>query len=735
MVTAVAAVIALGATATGLALTGTWPFDGSVGSTSNASAKTAAKETPPAFADGVAQSWSVPGDAFGGDTQVPGYLPRMMPLVSEMSRSTRPIQLQSGLLVSYGAGSSHGDMWSVALLSYKDGSTIWSEENIGYPVSCDTNEAKTEAACVMAIKNDEVNVNRFGAEGTVDKFESLGGSVHYSEGGLLLLYSGGAIHYELDGTKRTEVKRDTTMAVDSGHVVEIECLQFYAAGTASFAGESCGDRTSLFDEAAFTWALVDEQKPKWVFTTSGRTDVVDAKSQRTLWSAAAEVPGWYDAPLLIDTDSGKGTGTGTGTGTGMVLVRDGVFSIFNLETGAEQVTEATLDTDNFRTNAAVVGDEFVTLAANGDEATDMNAVRVFDPNTGLQLANYDIRTISQAREVTGGPGGLLIAHAACDDCSTAEGSHTIDRYTFVPPSKGLTVVPAALQIPQTIPVSCPANTKLLAWAELSDGWIVVCGVSANGPSYVAFQPSNGGALTYSTGSSKPTGEAALGAVEWNADSSRFIAVLEDGNVLSFDHKLGVVTVRGTENEVVDQQRSVRYVFVNLDDGIRTAADTANETGPFDVQAPEDTAEDQIRYMIEVLDKAYQGRAIVKDALPKLQYCKASAGGYGDTVTAMEAVRDNRSELLEALDSMPVDKIPEGQQLLADLTTAIEQSYAANVEYVAWAESANKHGCATLSSGGRAAAEASDPPKERFAKRWNRAVAPKFGVRTFDAWYI
>jgi hypothetical protein len=102
---------------------------------------------------------------------------------------------------------------------------------------------------------------------------------------------------------------------------------------------------------------------------------------------------------------------------------------------------------------------------------------------------------------------------------------------------------------------------------------------------------------------------------------------------------------------------------------------------------------------------------------------------------MQAIRDNRAELLEALDAMPVDRIPEGQALLDDLYEAIRYSHEANLEYVVWAEQANAKGCAALSASGRAAAEASDPPKERFAARWNRVIAPKYGVRTFDGWYI
>ena len=35
-------------------------------------------------------------------------------------------------------------------------------------------------------------------------------------------------------------------------------------------------------------------------------------------------------------------------------------------------------------------------------------------------------------------------------------------------------------------------------------------------------------------------------------------------------------------------------------------------------------------MVGVLEKAYEGRAMVKDALPKLAGCAAGPGGYADT---------------------------------------------------------------------------------------------------------
>ncbi|MGD9607244.1 MAG: hypothetical protein AB7V10_07175, partial [Leucobacter sp.] len=289
--------------------------------------------------------------------------------------------------------------------------------------------------------------------------------------------------------------------------------------------------------------------------------------------------------------------------------------------------------------------------------------------------------------------------------------------------------------PDFIP-SCPAETILLAWAEFSDGWVVVCGIDIDTPTYVQLRLPGQSKSVYSVGASKPTSERAKSAVSWDRSSKRYTVELTSGETLVLDHRFGTATVRDEAADATTmQQRMIRYIFVPLGTKVRTSADSENETGAYGVRAPKATAEDQIRFMIEVLEKAYEGRALVKEALPSLAGCSLPAGGYGGVIADMKAVRDNRAELLVMLDGMPVDQIPEGRQLLDDLRQGIQHSYDANVEYVAWAEAANASGCASLSAAGQASVAASDPPKDRFAERWNRAVAPAYGVRTFDAWYI
>lgn len=265
---------------------------------------------------------------------------------------------------------------------------------------------------------------------------------------------------------------------------------------------------------------------------------------------------------------------------------------------------------------------------------------------------------------------------------------------------------------------------------------MVCGVDGNTPSFVALKSGPQGKVVTSFGSAQPGSSDARQAVSWNASEQRFTAKLEDGTRVTLDYRLGTATVVDqTTNTTQWQSLMIRYVFVPMGTAVRTSLESAGKEGAFGVETPKETAVDQVRYLQQVIERAYEGRALVKEALPKLAGCTAGKGGYTDTIAQMEVVRDNRAALLQALDSMPVDKIPEGAKLLDHLREAIQASHQANVEYVAWAQAANASGCAQLSAAGQAAAAASDPPKEQFAKLWNSVIAPQFGVRTFDAWYI
>lgn len=371
----------------------------------------------------------------------------------------------------------------------------------------------------------------------------------------------------------------------------------------------------------------------------------------------------------------------------------------------------------------------------------------YDARTGTPL--WQLTEGLELRSAWMSDAGLIVLGGGCATCSSAGGRTSLSTLTLYTPlnSGGVAISTEASKagdrgdrqsesdVPAFIP-ACPGTTVRLAWAEISDGWIVVCGVNSSTPTYLAVKTGRQGTVLSSVGASQPTGSDAQQAVAWNAGEQRFTAKMSDGTRVTLDYRLGTATIVDPQtNTTKSQSLMIRYVFVPMGSAVRTSVEGAGKAGAFGVETPKETAADQVRYLQQVIERAYEGRALVKEALPKLAGCTAAKGGYSDTITQMETVRDNRAALLEAIESMPVDKIPEGTLLLDHLRQAIQASYEANIEYVAWAQAANASGCAQLSASGQAAAVASDPPKERFAELWNRTIAPQFGVRTFDPWYI
>lgn len=507
------------------------------------------------------------------------------------------------------------------------------------------------------------------------------------------------------------------------------------------------DDACVDDEAGIDWWGFGENLLRKHFFSSGGRDYV--LSQDEEGAELLRFPESEGEPLETVIETGlTGEVVGVTGGERPVLVMSGAGTAvsFALSDGEEVARwSVAAPQRGWVTDQAARSAEQLLL---DDAGTALLGDTAYDVHTGDRL--WSLRSGEEPLWGWMSEAGLIVLGGGCPECSIAGGAYTSSTLTLYAPegSGGEPVTtaageagsadqtkPAKVEAPDFIP-SCPAETILLAWAEFSDGWVVVCGIDIDTPTYVQLRLPGQSKSVYSVGASKPTSERAKSAVSWDRSSKRYTVELTSGETLVLDHRFGTATVRDeAADATTTQQRMIRYIFVPLGTKVRTSADSENETGAYGVRAPKATAEDQIRFMIEVLEKAYEGRALVKEALPSLAGCSLPAGGYGGVIADMKAVRDNRAELLVMLDGMPVDQIPEGRQLLDDLRQGIQHSYDANVEYVAWAEAANASGCASLSAAGQASVAASDPPKERFAERWNRAVAPAYGVRSFDAWYI
>ncbi|MHA3684984.1 variant leucine-rich repeat-containing protein [Leucobacter sp. HY1908] len=764
-----AAALVLAGGGVALALTDTWPFGahgpfgaGASSSTASTASKASAIEDGPTFADGIEEAWTIEVPSLGGDLLMGGF-GGVPPVGFPMTGPLRwhPKSIDGATLVPLRAPEQSQDR-KLVLLDNERGSEVWSTAvsagtegpgagcivglrldrlYCGVARGSDTDlivldktgelerTAFTGALQEIAVDTQGVSIWGDGAMARVDldgkqlwaAEASLSSSKYNTTldvaNGRTLLRSFPA-GWELFDSAGKSIAKDTSGAVnDSNGPGNLKCDAMIAADRLFLFGDcdtsiaAEGMSVTRLAQVPQSRAVYQAQSDVLVVTGSGGSTAYDSSSGSELWSE----DGSYGA-----TYGNSYTSSSVGS-----EVLEGGMSVRPVAEAGEMVKLKGGETGSIANTIYMSGAVALRTSTSGGSWFEG-----YDDSSGDQL--WCIKQTG-SWSLQGNDTGLLIVDFDANGVST-----TLTRYAPAATTEqaGNAQPASATAIPKSIPVDCPADTILLAWAEFADGWVLVCGVSMAEPTFMAYQSAGSSKIAYSVGAKQPTGADAKAAVHWDAGLSRYSAELEGGDKVTLDYDIGTAVRRDAgDRKTVDQHRFVRYIFVPLGEKVRTIRDASQEGGAFDVQAPEDTAEDQVRYMIEVLEKAYSGRALVKDALPKLQYCTASAGGYGDTVAAMEAVRDNRGELLEALDAMPVDKIPEGSALLDDLYVAIDASHRANLEYVAWAEQANANGCASLSSAGERAAAESDPPKERFASRWNRVVAPKFGVRTFDAWYI
>ena len=265
--------------------------------------------------------------------------------------------------------------------------------------------------------------------------------------------------------------------------------------------------------------------------------------------------------------------------------------------------------------------------------------------------------------------------------------------------------------PAGIP-DCPAETVLLAWGELSDGWFLVCGYSANEPTYFAM----------ATGSSSETSTT---SVSYNAGAGRYDASFTDGSSAWAEHTPSVLGVRDPSGVTSAQQSVTRIYFVELG-----AGGEAQGVGAYDVAPPAHTAEDQVRYLSEILAKSQAARAALSPAVVTVRDCLSPTGDYSAEIAVMADVRDNRAELSLAVQSAPVDLVPQGALLVDELLSALSGSYNADVAYLAWAEDVNAMGCgAGDESPATEYSRQAGVAKEAFSARWNSVIAPVFGVPT------
>jgi hypothetical protein len=257
--------------------------------------------------------------------------------------------------------------------------------------------------------------------------------------------------------------------------------------------------------------------------------------------------------------------------------------------------------------------------------------------------------------------------------------------------------------------SCPAGTWPISLSYFSDGrYLLVCGTAADQPTRLIFvdgvNDGESDSVSYSSGA--------------------YCAQLAVGKVCAYSSP-AVITI--TDANGNQQQYSVEENYFS-DTGAGGAGEGA---GSYGVPAPEDNAEDQVRYLVEIMEKAHAGRQDIDTAVDQVRNCNDLEGAR----TLMAGVTQNRQELLDALDSTPVDRVVDGSLLISRLRTALELAKRSDEVWEQWAADEQANGCrygeeSTYYKTVRKYNEEVADAKATFLETWNNSIVPTYGVRSW-----
>ena len=264
-------------------------------------------------------------------------------------------------------------------------------------------------------------------------------------------------------------------------------------------------------------------------------------------------------------------------------------------------------------------------------------------------------------EVDGGP-QLSISFGGALVQVSQGGAAPVSRY----PSKvwhGGEVTGFA-QAPTGLP-GCPTGSWPLSLSTWNGGWLLVCGTASHAPTSLVF--SDGTRTVTANSVSYVSGAYCGQAAEAKLCAYRSPAL---------------VTETPTGGSVI-QHSAVQNWFAGVGGG-----GVGEGTGSYGVDAPDVSAADQLRYLDQILAKSKAARQTLSPSISDVRACKRVASA----ITRIDAVTANREELLAALDSAPVDALPEGPQLVADLEHVLALSRDTDKAYADWARAEESNGC-------------------------------------------
>ena len=246
--------------------------------------------------------------------------------------------------------------------------------------------------------------------------------------------------------------------------------------------------------------------------------------------------------------------------------------------------------------------------------------------------------------------------------------------------------------------SCPPDTRPISLSTWENGWLMVCGTSPTAPESMLY--SEGG------NQAEAVGVTDIGGGYCGDGPSGRVCVYRSP---------AVVQLGGTQHSVADNY------FAGAGHG-----GAGEGEGSYDVPAPEADATDQVRYLVDLLNKSRADRKALGPAAQNVLDCK----NLGSAVREIESISKNRQDLLDALESTPVDLIPGGDRIVAELRAALAASRDADDAWADWGRAQQGYCASSRPQSVVDAQQVVDRAKTSFCSTWKREIVDVYGVKVF-----
>lgn len=255
--------------------------------------------------------------------------------------------------------------------------------------------------------------------------------------------------------------------------------------------------------------------------------------------------------------------------------------------------------------------------------------------------------------------------------------------------------------------ACPAGSYPLSLSTWHGGWLLTCGETATKiTKFIYVDGSTHGSGNAMTEQGGLTCGTASGGVK--------VCVNASPAVVEFSSQGGTPTQHSVGANYVAGQR-----FGGAGQG----------TGAYGLADPKADAASEVAYLNGILQQSQVARASVRTVIQSIVRCTTTTAD----VQNAQAVVDDRTTELQALSSAPVDSIPGGPALLAQLQAVIGDSLQADRQYVTAANQVAGGQCA---AGKATYATQKDfitqitNEKTTLANLWNSQIAPQYGTPTY-----